>query len=134
MTPELAAAAVWLADTLAAENRALSALDLGRAAALLGDKERAVAAFEAARLLAARQAPGARPGDRRAEAEALAARLRDLGAENRRLLERAIGVQGQVIATVARALPARPGGPSYGASGAATRGRRQPALALAARA
>jgi hypothetical protein len=57
MTPELIAAAVRLADTLAQENRALTALDLPRAAGMLEAKTRALEAFAAAQILAERASP-----------------------------------------------------------------------------
>jgi hypothetical protein len=120
MTPELIAAAVRLADTLAQENRALTALHLPRAAGMLEAKTRALEAFAAAQILAEKGVAGALASDRRREAEQLAARLRDLARENRRLLEHAIAVQGRVIGLVARAGPDQAtelGGARYGASG-----------------
>ena len=68
-------------------------------------KARAVEAFLAAQAIAAAGATGALAADQRSAAEQLAARLRDLAQENRRLLEHAIAVQGRVIGLVARALP-----------------------------
>jgi flagellar biosynthesis/type III secretory pathway chaperone len=136
MTSELIAAAVRLADTLAQENRALSAMDLPRAAGMLDDKTRALEAFAAAQLLAERGAPGALASDRRAEAEQLAARLRDLAQENQRLLEHAIAVQGRVIGLLARAIPdkqSEQGGARYGADGGLA-GPKPGAIAFSARA
>lgn len=106
------AAAGRLADVLAAENAALSALDLTGAAALLPAKERAVA--ELTRALG-----GFRPSPEDDPAREVAARLDGLARENRRLLERALRAQEQVIATLARA--ARQAGtreaPRYGRRG-----------------
>jgi len=105
MTPALIAAAVQLADTLAEENRALAALDLTRAAIMLETKTRALEVFKAAQILAARVDPASVDADQRSAAEQLAAKLRDLADENRRLLEHAMAVQGRVIGMVARATP-----------------------------
>jgi hypothetical protein len=136
VTPELIAAAVHLADTLAHENRALAVLDLPRAAGLLDDKTRAVEAVTAAQVLLERGAGGVAASDQGREAEQLAGRLRDLALENRRLLEHAIAVQGRVIGLVAhavrRAVPQNGG--SYGADGGRTGPKRQEAIALSARA
>ena len=52
-------------------------------------------------------------------------RLRGLAAENRRLLERAIKVQGRIIAMVARAAQAAPPVARYGAQGPGDPGRRR---------
>ena len=134
LTPALIAASVDLATVLARENAALQALDLSRAAAMLGDKQKAAAAF-----LAAQSSPGAPPmpmshGQREA-AMAAAARLRDLAEENRRLLERAMQVQSRVIGTVAKAVPRRLAeqAPRYAAGGVSARPARMPAFALSAR-
>jgi hypothetical protein len=131
MTPELIAAAVSLAETLAAENAALTALDLPRAVSLIPEKQRASDAFAAAQALARR---GTEP---HAEAARLAARLHDLAAENRRLLERAINVQSRVLGLVARAVPratAHRNGTRYGANGNLSASRQAMAFALSARA
>jgi hypothetical protein len=106
VTPELIAAAVHLADTLAHENHALAALDLPRAAGLLDEKTRAMDGFVAAQAMLERGARGALASDQGREAEQLAGRLRDLALENRRLLEHAIAVQGRVIGLVAHAVRA----------------------------
>ena len=66
MSTELIAAAGLLADTLTAENAALTALDLPRAAAMLADKQRAVTGFVAAMNAAAQH--GAAGHDRAAGA------------------------------------------------------------------
>lgn len=119
MTPALHDAAAALAGTLAAENAALAAFDLGRAAALLPAKQAAADALTA--LL---------PATPEAAAGPLAARLRDLLAENRVLLERAIRVQGRVLRLVAQALP-HPPPQRYGATGAATTGSVAPVIVSA---
>lgn len=109
------AAAGRLADVLAAENAALSALDLPGATALLPAKEQAAA--ELMRVLA-----GSPPHPEDGPARDAAARLDALARENRRLLERALQVQEQVIAALARA--ARQAGareaPRYGRQGSPT--------------
>lgn len=120
--PGLMAAAVRLADVLATENAALAALNMTAAARLLPEKIAAADAFAAVQA----EAFKASAGRSRAELETLARRLRDLTAENRRLLERAMRVQGRVIETVARAAritAERAAAPAYG---------RRPAPRLAA--
>ena len=112
-------AAAALADTLAAENAALAAFDLRRAAALLPAKQAAADALAA--LLSAAPEDATEP---------LAARLRDLLAENRVLLERAIRVQGRVLHLVAQALP-QPPTRRYGATGAAASGSVAPVIVSA---
>ncbi len=114
------AAAERLAEALQRENAALAALELAAVGPLLEEKIAALAAFTAS------PPPQAR---------AVVMRLRDLAAENRQLLERAILVQGRVIGTIARAAPravaAAPA--SYGRTGAAASAQRLPAVALSAR-
>ena len=133
MTPELIAAAVPLADTLAQENKALAALDLPRAAGMLDAKTRAMEAFVAAQALAAARVQAANSQE---EVEQLAARLRHLAQENKRLLEHAIAVQGRVIGLVAQAAaPASGRGDArYGSNGSLTRGKRAGGIAFSARA
>jgi hypothetical protein len=99
-------AGVRLAEALDAENRALAALDLDAAVAVAASKSEAATAFIAARDAASRA--GARvEGQQRTLAEQLGHRLEGLSSENRRLLERAITLQAQVIETIAgAALPA----------------------------
>ncbi len=111
MTQELVQAAITLADILQAENAALTALDLPRAASLFAAKTAAVAGFEAARARAANHPiTGSAARD-------TANRLRDAVEQNRRLLERAITVQGRVLATIARAARNQATPPQYGARG-----------------
>lgn len=123
MTAPLLSAAARLVQVLTAENAALLALDAPAAAALLEEKLAAARelAEAAARRPAARQTP---------ESAGMALQLRDLAEENRRLLERAILVQGRVLDLVARA--ARQGvaqsGGRYGAGGAAASDRGAMAL------
>ncbi|MGC8469333.1 MAG: hypothetical protein ACP5NI_05440 [Acetobacteraceae bacterium] len=130
MTPALIDAAVALADTLAAENAALGGLDLARAASLLPAKERATEAF-----LAAQAAPGlVRSATAATQASSdLGRRLGALVLENRRLLERALAVQGRVVATVVRALP-RGGDGFYRANGGFADSGRPVSITLSARA
>lgn len=84
-----------LAAVLEAENEALAALDLGRAAGMLAAKEAALAGIGAAGAARSSQpAPCAR--------ERLAA-IDTLTRDNRRLLERAIATQAKVLELVAEA-------------------------------
>lgn len=77
--------------------------------------------------------PPARPMPTGPVAAAIA-RLRDLAEQNRRLLERGIAIQGDVIGLLAGALR-KSGGPSrYAATGAPTRSVQPVAFALSARA
>jgi hypothetical protein len=124
-------AAQRLAEALRAENEALARLDLQEAATLAAPKRQAADAFAAA-YDAARRTGSKAEGAERAAAEEVAGRLRDLSAENRRLLERAIDLQSRVIETIAGAArPAATG--TYGERGAAREGRGV-AVSLAARA
>ena len=117
MSKDPIAAGATLSATLEAENAALATLDLPRAAAMVADKQRAIAD------LAAAEAPAPNPA-----AERMARRLRSLALENKRLLERAIAVQGRVIGIVAQATVASPEG--YGSP----RKQRPAPVALSARA
>jgi hypothetical protein len=102
MMEALLTAGLRLAETLRAENEALIALDLPRAAGLATAKMQASDAFAAAYAAAAKT--GAQSaGPVRQTAEDLATRLQHLGTENRRLLERAITIQSRVIETIAGA-------------------------------
>jgi flagellar biosynthesis/type III secretory pathway chaperone len=121
MMEALINAALRLAEALRAENEALTRLDLAAAGELARGKRQAADAFAAAYEAASRLASRG-DADGRARAEDIAARLRALTAENRRLLERAIALQSRVIETIAGA--ARPPGPgTYGAGGRARGGR-----------
>lgn len=120
MSTTLTTAAAALADVLAQENAALAALDLAAAAALLEAKQAAAEAFAAA------QAEDAPPLDGRD----LAVRLRELAAQNRQLLERAIRVQRRVLGIIAKALPP-PAAPRYGASGTLRAGAVAPVIVSA---
>lgn len=131
MMQPLIVAAQRLAEALRAENEALARLDLSAAAALAGPKQQASDAFAAA-YDAANRTNSRTEGVERARAEELAGRLRDLGTENRRLLERAIDLQSRVIETIAGAgRPERPG--TYGDRGGTREGRPTP-LSFSARA
>ncbi len=113
MTKDLITAGTRLAETLEAENAALAALDLPRAAGMLADKRSAVAEFAAARTAPA-------PSE---AAERMARRLQALAMENKRLLERAIAVQGRVIGVIARAATASAEPAGYGPDRGAPPGR-----------
>lgn len=119
---EATRAAAELARLLERENAALAAFDLPRANAMLADKQAAVNRLAA--LLQARQAVE----------PATAAHLRELAEQNRRLLQRAITVQGQVIALIAGALPRNAVSPRYAAAGTPSRGLAPMPFALSARA
>jgi hypothetical protein len=122
MTKDLITAANLLAETLEAENGALSVLDLPRAGAMLERKQRALADLAAAaQILPVSRDP----------AERVARRLQALAMENKRLPERAICAQGRVIGVVARAAAPAMAPTSYGAARPAGR---PAALALLARA
>ena len=127
MAAPLLTAAARLVEVLTAENAALRALDAPAAAALL--EEKLAAARGLAEVSAVRPAAPQTP-----ETAGLALRLRDLAAENRRLLERTIQVQARVLDMVARA--ARQGaaqsGGRYAASGMAAPDRGAMTLRLRA--
>jgi hypothetical protein len=103
-----------LADILDLENAALKAMDLRRAAGLLGEKTSALADFNLACVLPSVPTHPA--------LTSTAGRLQGLMLENRRLLERAIVAQQRVIGIVVRAAAATGRAePSYGARGRMTR-------------
>ena len=137
MTPGMIAAGEALAETLARENAALAAMDLAAAARLYPGKDAAAAAFSAAGDTVIDGMVDSLSAEQRRLARELAERLRRLVEENRRLLERAMHVQGHVLGTVARAMAQvspRRQPPRYGASGALADARRQPPVVLSARA
>ncbi len=111
MTDDLLRTMTRLADTVAAENAALRALDLPGAARLLPEKQAVAALLTAARAAAG---AGAKPSPALRSA---AARLRTLAEENRRLLERAIAVQTRVLGVLAGAARAANPAPRYGRTG-----------------
>jgi hypothetical protein len=131
MMDALLAAGLRLAEALRAENEALGALDLPRAASLAQTKSQATDAFAAAYAAALRTSARAE-GPMRQTAQDLTARLQQLGTDNRRLLERAIAIQSRVIETIAGAAVPRAG--RYGAGGAVPRARQTPAITLTTRA
>ncbi len=110
-----------LAALLEAENAALRAMDAGAVAALVPAKRSAIARLTDA---------GAGP----APDAAVLQRLRDLAAENRALLERAMAVQGRIIELVAAAIRPAMAAPRYGATGTMAASRQVAACALSARA
>jgi len=118
MSKDLIADGTLLAATLEAENAALTALDLRRAAGLLAEKQRAVAGFASGRVLPA------------TGAERMVRRLEALAVENKRLLERAIAAQSRVIGVIASAAAATEAPAGYGS----TRGLRPAAFAVVERA
>jgi len=120
MTMELMEAGTALAETLEAENSALTTLDLPRAGAMLARKQRALADLAAAK--AHRTSHDA--------ADRMARRLQALALENKRLLERAIAAQGRVIEVLARAAAVTAAPRGYGNE----RSGRPVAFALSAKA
>lgn len=120
------AAASALADVLAAENAALSRMDVPSANALLPAKQAATEALVSAR----------RDGLPVADTVVLSQveRLTMLAAENKILLERAMAAQNQIMACIARAVPKALQNGRYGAGGHATPAQTIPPVALSARA
>ncbi|MBR0680752.1 hypothetical protein GXW74_09655 [Roseomonas eburnea] len=132
MIDSLILAGQRLAEALRAENEALAALDMPRAAHLASGKMAASDAFAAA--YAAQAKHGLAPeGPVREAAAILARRLEELGRENRRLLERAVALQSRVIETIAGAALPRAAAPGYAPAGHRAPAARPPALALSAR-
>jgi hypothetical protein len=99
MTQDLATALRHLAQVLQAENDALIASDIPRAATLAEEKRQAVERFIAARTNAQAGALRSAATDIRD----LAARLPELAERNRQLLAQAIAVQTRVIGMIANA-------------------------------
>lgn len=133
MLQSLMVAGQRLAEALRAENAALGALDLPLAAGLGAAKQQATEAFAAACAAAAKTGARAEGAERRAAAE-LTDRLGTLSSENRRLLERAIGIQSRVIETIASAALPRQAPGGYGAAGRRPPPRMVPPLAITTRA
>jgi hypothetical protein len=113
MTQELVSATEQLANTLALENAALRALDLPAAGMMLAEKQAATANFAAVQ----RRVMAARPALDLKALRAAALRLKTETDENRRLLERAIGVQTRVLGILAIAARAADPAPRYARSG-----------------
>lgn len=121
MSPVLIAAAVRLARVLEDENRALQSLDMPGAARMLADKQAALGAFVAAQASQRRAGADSAATQAAMEHRALAEQLGDLAATNKRLLERAIAVQGRLVGMVAQAAArSQADGPSYRPPGART--------------
>ncbi len=128
MTEPVLTAASRLADVLAAENAALRDADYTAATALLAVKSAAIAGLtaESTALPAGTVPPPA--------LRAIGERLRELAAENRRLLEIAMIAQQRVVAVIAEATrqSVASRAPRYGRTGHAASG--QPgAIAISAR-
>ena len=116
-TQALLHAAAALAAILTEENTALATIDLPRAAQLVPAKRRATDAFTAAHAHLA--ATGRPDGTARAALANAATQLRDLAAENRRLLDRALATQSRVLDIIAQAVPrASTQAPRYNPTGA----------------
>ncbi len=113
MTQDLVNATEHLADALAAENTALRALDLRAAGQMLAEKQTATENFSAAQ----RRTIATRPALDTKALRAAALRLKLETDENRRLLERAIGVQTRVLGILASAARAADPTPRYARSG-----------------
>ncbi|MBX5454822.1 MAG: hypothetical protein K6U10_12925 [Acidobacteriia bacterium] len=121
-----------LADLLAAENAALQALALSRAATFAERKAAALSTFSAALQT---ESPERWSAAERASAYALNQRLAALVEENKRLLEHAIKVQNRILEMLARIVPRALGNQAacYGARGRMAAAPMQP-VALSARA
>jgi hypothetical protein len=132
MMEAVIAAGERLAEALRAENEALAALDLTRAAAMAARKVQASDAFAAATAAAARVNARA-DGPVRAAAQRLAEDLGGLGQQNRRLLEEAIALQSRVIETIAHASRPLAAAPGYGRAGRSRPPVQAAALAVATR-
>ena len=113
MTLDIVAATNELAEILVIENAALTALDLVAAGRMLECKQAATAAFEAAQ----RSAMAARGTVDVKALRVAALRLQKVTEENRRLLERAIGVQNRVLGIMAKAVRTADPTPRYARSG-----------------
>ncbi|MCW8085291.1 hypothetical protein [Sabulicella glaciei] len=122
-----------LVEALHAENEALAALDLTRAAALAQRKMQASDAFAAAAAAASRARARALPATRE-HAERMTRALEALGEENRRLLEDAIALQSRVIEAIAGAARPLSAAPGYGRAGMPRPARQAVALAVTTRA
>ncbi|MDB5415762.1 MAG: hypothetical protein JWR10_4097 [Rubritepida sp.] len=133
MMEAVIAAGERLAEALRAENEALAALDLTRAAAMATRKMQATDAFAAATAAATRTNSRAE-GQTRVTAETLANSLADLGKENQKLLETAIVLQSRVIETIAGAARPLAAAPGYGRGGRSRPPVQAAAMALATRA
>ncbi len=120
MTADFITAGTDLAETLEAENTALTSLDLPQAGAMLARKQRALADLAAAQTLPVQHD----------SAQRMVRRLQNLALENKRLLERAIAAQGRVMGVVASAAAPAVAPTGYGAA----RGQRPAAFALSAKA
>lgn len=132
MTNELILAAHALGEVLLAENAALAAHDHAAATALLGDKQRLIAAFD-------RALAGTVPlldGPARDEVRAVGLELQALAGRNVALLEQAMEVQARVIGIVAEAArqQVRVAAPGYGRPGRPVPAARPDAHAMVARA
>lgn len=122
------AAADALASTITAENNALAALDLPVAVRLLAQKRQHGEAFLTAQARSLAAGLPALPRDRLKQ-------LAELAADNKRLLERAITVQGRVISSIAHAVPRAIASPSQRyASDGKPASARPVAMALSAQA
>ena len=133
MMDAVIAAGERLAEALRAENEALAALDMTRAAAMATRKMQATDAFAAA-AAAATSTRARAEGETRAAAEKMARSLTDLGRENRELLETAIALQSRVIETIAGAAKPLAAAPGYGRGGLRRPPQQAPALAVTTRA
>jgi len=105
----LIAVASRLAETLEQENAALDAFDIARATGLVDAKAQALNDMQM--LIAERAAARAEANqptacrDEKAEVERLGRRLMIAAERNKRLLQRALVVQGRIIGMIARAVP-----------------------------
>jgi len=126
MSAQLAVAGENLAALLAAENAALAAGDMAGAGRMLAAKTQALVDWKAA-------LAGDGPAEAGEHGVALTRRIAGLATENRRLLDRALLVQGRLLEMIARAAPAEHG-VSYRSAGRPVPMSRPTPLALLARA
>jgi hypothetical protein len=127
VTQDLVDAATVLADVLAQQNAALRRLDFPAAAALGSAKETAL-------LGVTRDRAPAPMTDRNPVLAALGQRMKELVAENRTLLERAIAVQTRIVGIIVRAAVPPPSTGQYAASGLRSQARRASAMTFSSRA
>jgi len=133
---QLIAAATQLADALEQENAALVALDIPRAVKLVEAKADALAALQAILPeIAGARSQATTAAEHRRQAERVSDRLHAQATENKRLLERAIYVQGRIIGMIARAIPRAiaANAPRYGATGAIPAQHLQQPIAVSSR-
>lgn len=130
MKQHLQDAVVRLTTVLRAENAALTAQDFGLVGSFVAEKSAALTALNA---LSVKHDPGVQ-GEDRPPAERLGFELRQVAAENKRLLEQAILVQNRIMAILAGAARQAQTPQGYAAKGHRPRAALASAVALIVRA